>query len=137
MSPRRFVFDSYAVLALMEDEPGAQRVAEIIADEAAELYLCVINLGEIYYVIARREGEPAAEEVVRGVMEEESLVLAEATWPRVKEAARIKAGGGLSYADAFVLALSLEIGAPLVTGDPEIRAAAGRLGVEVVWIGGS
>ena len=68
-------------------------------------------------------------------MEEGSFRLVEATWPRVKEAARIKAKGGLSYADAFVLALAVEIGAPLVTGDPEIRAAAGGLGVEVVWLG--
>jgi len=135
LRPRRFVFDSYAVLALVEDEPGAQVVAEIVADEAAELYLSAISLGEVYYIIFRRQGEAAAEEVVRGVMQEDSLTVVEASWPRVKDAARIKGGGGLSYADAFVLGLSLELGAPVVTGDPEIRAAAGRLGVEVVWVG--
>lgn len=134
MRPRRFVFDSYAVLALVEDEPGAQVVAEIIANEAAEPYLSAVSLGEVYYIVFRRRGEPAAEEVVQGVMQEESLTIAEASWSRVKDAARIKAGGGLSYADAFVLGLSLELGAPVVTGDPEIRAIAGRLGVEVVWI---
>lgn len=135
MRPQRFVFDSYAVLALVEDEPGAQVVAEIIAGEAADLYLSAVSLGEVYYIVFRRQGEPVAEEVVRGVMQEESLTTAEASWPRVKDAARIKAGGGLSYADAFVLGLSLELEAPVVTGDPEIQAAAGRLGLEVVWIG--
>ncbi|MGB9867953.1 MAG: type II toxin-antitoxin system VapC family toxin [Bacillota bacterium] len=135
MKPRRFVFDSYAVLALVEDEPGAKVVAEIVADEAAELYMSAISLGEVYYVVFRRHGEAAAEEVVRSVMEEEFLTIAEASWRRVKEAARIKAAGGLSYADAFVLELSLELGAPVVTGDPEIQAAAGGLGVEVLWIG--
>ncbi|MBT9169724.1 MAG: tRNA(fMet)-specific endonuclease VapC [Actinobacteria bacterium] len=135
MRPQRFVFDSYAVLALVEDEPGAQVVAEIIATEAADLYLSVVSLGEVYYILLRSQGEPVAEEVVRGVMQEESLTTAEASWLRVKDAARIKAGGGLSYADAFVLGLSLELQAPVVTGDPEIQAAAGRLGLEVVWIG--
>jgi len=43
---------------------------------------------------------------------EEKLTLIEAPWSRVKEAARIKAGGGLSYADAFVLGLAREIMAP-------------------------
>jgi PIN domain nuclease of toxin-antitoxin system len=135
LRPQRFVFDSYAVLALVEDEPGAQLVAEIIAGEAADLYLSAVSLGEVYYIVFRRQGESVAEEVVRGVMQEESLTTAEASWLRVKDAARIKAGGGLSYADAFVLGLSLELQAPVVTGDPEIQAAAGRLGLEVVWIG--
>lgn len=135
MSGGKFVLDSYAVLALVEDEPGAETVAEIVARETAELYMSVVNLGEVYYIIVRKQGERAAEDVVRGVTEEEGLTLAEVTWPRAKEAARIKAGGGLSYADAFVLGLGRELGAPVVTGDPEIRDAAGGLGVEVVWIG--
>jgi len=132
---RRYVFDSYAVLALAEDEPGAQVVAEIIADEAAELYLSAVSLGEVYYILFREQGELVAEEVVRGVMQEESLTVSEATWQSVKRAARIKANGGLSYADAFVLGLSLELEALAVTGDPEIRAAAENLGVKVVWVG--
>ena len=76
-----------------------------------------------------------AEEIVRGVRQEERLNIAEVSWPRVKHAARLKAGGGLAYADAFVLGLAQEIGASLVTGDPELRVAANRLGVELVWIG--
>lgn len=135
MSSARFVLDSYAVLALVEDEPGAETVAEIVASERAELYMSVVSLGEVYYIVARKQGERAAEEVVRGVTQEESLTLAEVTWPRAREAARIKAEGGLSYADAFVLGLARELGAPVVTGDPEIRDAARGLGVEVVWIG--
>jgi len=35
------------VLALVEGEPGAQVVAEIIADEAAELYLSAVSLEEV------------------------------------------------------------------------------------------
>lgn len=136
MSRKKFVLDSYAILALVEDEPGAQTVADIIADEAAELYLSVVNLGEVCYIVFRKRGERAAEEVVRGVMQEESLALVEVSWPGAREAARTKAGGGLSYADAFALGLSQELKAPVVTGDPEIRAAAKRLGSEVVWIGG-
>ena len=135
MNLKRFVLDSYAILALVEDEPGAQIVADIILNELTEPCLSVINLGEVYYIVFRRQGEAVAEEIVRGVRQEERLKIAEVSWPRVKHAALLKAGGGLAYADAFVLGLAQEIGASLVTGDPELRLAANRLGVGLVWIG--
>ncbi|MEW6446791.1 MAG: type II toxin-antitoxin system VapC family toxin [Bacillota bacterium] len=132
---RKLVFDTYAILALLEDEPGAQTVAEIISNEEAEIYMSIISLGEAYYILLRRQGERAAEEMVRNTLMEESITFAEVPWPRVKEAARIKAKGGLSYADAFVLGLAREIKAPVVTGDPEIQAVSGGLGIDVVWVG--
>lgn len=135
MSRKKFVLDSYAILALVEDEPGAQVVAEILSDEGTELYLSAVNLGEVYYIISRKRGERAAEEVVRGVMDEEMVAIVEVSWPRAREAARIKAKGRLSYADAFVLGLALELKAPVVTGDPEIQAIAESLGTEIVWVG--
>jgi predicted nucleic acid-binding protein len=135
LKTNKFVLDSYAVLALMEDEPGAQVVADILLNETAERYLSVISLGEVYYIVFRKHGEAAAEEVGRGVRQEEGVQISEVNWSRVKDAARIKAGGGLAYADAFVLGLAQELGARLVTGDPELRLTAGRLGVELVWLG--
>jgi len=135
LSRKKFVLDSYAILALVEDEPGAQVVADILSEEGTELYLSVVNLGEVYYIISRERGERAAEEVVRGIMEEETVAIVEVSWPRAREAARIKAKGGLSYADAFVLGLALELKAPVVTGDPEIQAIAESLGTEIVWLG--
>jgi hypothetical protein len=49
-------------------------------------------------------------------------------WALVAEAARVKAGGGVSYAGAFCIATALRVEAPLWTGDPEIveRAADHR-----------
>jgi uncharacterized protein with PIN domain len=135
LNPQKFVLDSYAILALVEDEPGAQVVADIILDESAEPCLSLINLGEVYYIVFRRQGEAAADEIVRSVRQEEGLDIAGVSWPRVQHAARLKAGGGLAYADAFVLGLAQELDASLVTGDPELRLAATRLGVKLVWIG--
>ncbi len=134
MSRKKFVFDTYAVLALVEDEPGAETVAEIITDEEAEAYLSVISLGETYYILFRKKGEQVAKEVTQNIMMEESLSLVDAPWPRVIEAARTKAKGGLSYADSFVLGLAQELRAPIVTGDPEIRMIAQKLEVEIIWI---
>lgn len=135
MSEYRYVLDTYAILTVIEDEPGAQTVAEIITTQEAMLYLSIISLGEIYYILLRRRGEQVAEEVLQNTLAEQSLVLIEVTWPKVKDAARIKAIGGLSYADSFVLALGKELNAPVVTGDPEIKAIARKIGVEIIWIG--
>lgn len=104
-------------------------------DEKAEPYLSIINLGEAYYIVLRRRGEDAAAELVRGVRQEDRLVIAEATRERVKAAACIRAGGGLAYAEAFGLGLAQELGAWLVTGDPELRTVAAKLAVEILWIG--
>lgn len=137
MSGSVYVLDAYAVLALLEDEPGAAIVTDILQSETAELQISSINLGEVYYILLRRRGEHVAEEVLQNTLLEEALTLQEASWSRVKEAARIKARGGLSYADCFALALAQERGAPLLTGDPEMRAVAAQLGVQVIWLGES
>ncbi len=39
----------------------------------------------------------------------------------VLEAARLKAGFSISYADAFAVATAVRMDAVLVTGDPELR----------------
>jgi len=127
---RKYVLDSHAVLSLVEDEPGAQVVAELLICDKAELHLSAISLGEIYYVILRRHGEAAAEEIVGAVLQEQALTVEEVSWPRLKQAACIKGGGGISYADAFVVGLSRELKAVLVSGDPDIRAVAGKFGLE-------
>jgi len=44
-------------------------------------------------------------------------------------AARIKAGGGISYADCFAVATAQRHGAPLLTGAPEIVALVGEIEV--------
>lgn len=135
MSEYRYVLDTYAILTVIEDEPGAQTVAEIMTTQGATLYLSMISLGEVYYILLRRRGEQAAEEVTQNTLAEQSLVLVDVTWTKVKDAARIKAIGGLSYADSFVLALAKELNAPVVTGDPEIKAIARETGVGIIWIG--
>lgn len=112
----RAVLDSWAVLALLNDEPPAARVQETIDD--GDAIMSWINLGEVYYYTVRRRDERRARQAidelqrrVRVETPDPSLVLA---------AASLKAGGGLSYADAFCVATAMRHRAPLYTGDPEI-----------------
>lgn len=131
----KVVLDAYAVLALLENEAGSDVVEQYITDEETEVYLSVINLGEIYYILLRRKGLRVAEELISSIFMDESLKIIEASWPMVKVAATIKARGGLSYADSFVVGLASEYGAILVTGDPEILSVSKQIGVKVSWLG--
>ncbi len=129
-----YVFDSYALLALLEDKPGADLVAGVINKQGADIYLSAINLGEIYYLLLRRSGLEQAESVLDSIALEDAITVVEASWDRVKSAALVKATGGLSYDNAFAVALAKELVAPLLTGDPEIIAKAEVIGIQVMVV---
>ena len=134
MNKNNIVLDSYAIMAVIEDEPGAQTVADIISGDQFEIYMSSINLGEAYYILLREQGKQTAEEVVSSILLDDSFRVQEACWQRIKSAATIKSKGGLSYADAFVMGLAREMQAAIVTGDPEIRTAA-QPDLQIIWIG--
>ena len=108
--------DSWAVLAWLEGvEPAASRVQDALASHPVMSW---INVGEVAYVLERRAGVDRSREVVRELRRLLNLDLP--TEERVIEAARVKAGHRMAYADAFAVATALAHGANLLTGDPEI-----------------
>jgi ribonuclease VapC len=130
----RRLLDSYAILAFLNDEEGAQRVAGFLDDAVetgAALLVNEINVGEVYYIVAKHRSEDAAEEVLLH-LERIPLELVSNTFDDVLEAARLKARFPLSYADAFALATAIRFDARLVTGDPEFETAEDL--VDVDWI---
>jgi predicted nucleic acid-binding protein len=122
------VLDSWALLAYLKDEPAAGRIeSEWIESGAA---ISSINLGEVLYIRIRAFGEDSARTDVETIRRR--LTLVEPDWSLVTAAATIKANGGLSYADAFCIATSLHLKAPLWTGDPEIIDQASEHPCEVI-----
>jgi len=108
--------DSWAVLAWLEgEEPAASRVQEALVSRPVMSW---INVGEVAYVVERRAGADRSRDVVRELRR--SLNLDLPTEERVIEAARVKAGHRMAYADAFAVATALAHGADLLTGDPAI-----------------
>ena len=130
----RRLLDSCAILAFLNDEEGAEGVArwlEEAEETGAPLLVNEINVGEVYYIVAKHRSEDAAEQVLLH-LEQLPLELVSNTFDEVLEAARLKARFPLSYADAFALATAVRFGARLVTGDPEFEAAEDL--VEVDWV---
>jgi predicted nucleic acid-binding protein len=135
------VLDSWAVLAWMQDEPAASRVQGFLDQAAARslvLQVSAINAGEVYYQLLRARGREVAGTYWREATSRAMpLRIAAVTLPRVRRAAAIKARYPLAYADAFAVALAVELGWPLVTGDPEIRRPAADGLLQLVWLGGA
>lgn len=114
----KFVLDSWGVLALLEgNEPAATRIQAVL-DDRVKPVMSWINLGEVFYVVRRDEGEDEAQAVVRDIRARVDLDLP--SEQRVLEAARLKADHPIAYADAFAAATAISHDATLLTGDPEL-----------------
>lgn len=93
--------------------------------------MTVINLGEVWYSIARGYSEETADEKLREVGEM-AIEIVDADWNLTRMAASFKAKGRLAYADCFAAALARDRKAELVTGDPEFRQLENT--IRVLWI---
>ncbi len=131
----RYVLDSFALLAYLEEEPGAAEVEEILAacnKTTAESWLSIVNFGEVLYITEREQGLQAAQRVV-AIVDQLPLRVMEADRSRTFAAAHVKAHYALSYADAFAVALAQEVDGQVVTGDPEFEKTEDLAPVR--WIG--
>ena len=134
MKKPSYIVDSYALMAYLGDEAGAEQVKALLrqaqGDEAV-IYLSLINLGEVAYIIERRYGSERLQEVLARLAQL-PITITEVSHERVLAAAHVKAHHAVSYANAFAIALAQEKDAPVVTGDPEFKKVE-RL-VKVVWV---
>jgi predicted nucleic acid-binding protein len=133
-TPSRYVLDSFAIISLLQDEPGAEQVEELLQkarDGVAEVLLCVVNYGEALYIIERDEGFTKAQTQGAFILAM-PVHLIDADRELALAAAHFKAQHTLSFADAFVLALAEARGAKVVTGDPEFRQTEHIVPVE--WL---
>lgn len=115
--------DAWALLAFLQgEEPAAAAVNALFGDAARhdlELHASMINIGEVYYRVARARGRDTADHVL-SVLRVLPISIHQADDDAVLAAARWRADHAISYADAFAVSLAASLGAELVTGDPEL-----------------
>jgi ribonuclease VapC len=120
---KRYVLDSYALLAYAENEKGSETVTEILVgalEGKNEIYVSVVNFGEMYY-IALREGGKGHAETYKETVQKFPIKIVNADMELTLIAAEYKANYKISYADAFAAALTEQKRAMLVTGDKEFE----------------
>jgi len=91
----------------------------------------LINLGEVVYLIERRNGVARAQEILI-LLQHEPIDFVEADRASILAAAHIKANYPLSYADAFVVAAAQACSGTVLTGDREFQAVENLVSVE--WL---
>lgn len=128
------VLDSWALMALFNEEAGADEVETLLAkaeNGTHRLFMCVVNWGEIYYSVCRGVSQEAAEQTAREIAAMPIEIVA-ADLQLTRQAAIYKAGGRLAYADCFAAALAKTRNADLVTGDREFRRLEKE--IRIAWL---
>ena len=123
MDKEVFVLDSFALIAYLEEEPGAAVVRNLIkkaADKKCTLKLSAINWGEVYYNVARNRGREAADQWLI-LMEQLLIEVIDVDRSLIMGAALLKSKYALSYADCFAAALAQRENCPVLTGDKEFK----------------
>jgi len=131
--PDRFVLDSFALLALLQDEPGAPKVQELLNRATIgdhEVFITVVNLGEVLYTTENRRGLQAAQEALAGI-DQSPIRMVDVDRPLTLAAARLKAATGVGYADCFAAALAQQMTAAVVTGDRDFGMIEG---LDIEWL---
>lgn len=120
---KRFVLDTSALLTLRDDEPGADRVAEVLhlaSENKAKCYGCFMSLMEVLYRVWRDEDQ------VAGQLAYQQCLALPVEWLQssdvmLAKAAEFKALYPLSLADAWIAACAAEQDAVLLHKDPEFK----------------
>ncbi len=131
---KRYVLDSYAMIAYFEDEPGADEVTQILRQliqGKAKGFMSVVNWGEVYYSTLREGGVAEAEKVILQ-LDKLPIQIVDVNRDFAYEAAKLKGKYRVAYADCFAIALSVKLNASLVTGDSEFKKIQEQ--VSIRWI---
>ena len=128
------IFDSFAMARYFFQEPGHEKVREILKETIknnAPRLISAINVGELIYIVQRRSGEKAK---LQMLVKLKSLDFTILSCPNelIFQAAELKGRFAMSYADTFVVASAIEHGATIVTGDPEFRQVEHL--IRILWV---
>jgi ribonuclease VapC len=131
---KSIIFDSFAILKFYQDEPGADKVEELLRSaQRGQLKALMneINLGEVYYLTIRRMGLEAAREYRERLLNLPIKIIPPDS-ELIMKAAEIKAQFAISYADCFAAATAEMFSGSILTGDPEFKKVEHLVAVD--WI---
>jgi PIN domain nuclease of toxin-antitoxin system len=115
-----YVLDACALLAFINNEPGADRVEAILRDALngnAEVFMNKINVFEVYYGIYRSQGKEKADEIYRLIQIQPINIIDALDDAVFTEAARLKTKFRMSLADSIALGEAVYQNAVVVSSD--------------------
>lgn len=129
-----FILESFALLAYLQGEKGMERVQSVLKDaekSRCAILICIINLGEVLYIIEREKGLSKAHESL-ATIQQLPIEVIPVDNQTVLDAAHIKANHALSYADSFAVVCAQKSDGVVLTGDKEFESVRNLIRVE--WL---
>lgn len=133
----KYILDSCALIAFIRDEEGADIIGQILQDAASTVMIHAINACEVYYDCIRDVGEQDADRVIDSLSYGNVIIREDMDAVFWKFAGSIKAGGRISLADTFAIALAAREEAVLLTSDHhefDPLIAKGDLSIQIRFI---
>jgi predicted nucleic acid-binding protein len=133
-----YVLDACAMIALLRNENGADKVAAIFqktSDGEAGIIMSKMNLLEVYYGFYQDKGREYAEKILDNI-KQSIIVFTDISDTVFAEAGRLKATYRISLADAFALAEAFANNGLLLTADHHELdiVAEGEKKIKFLWI---
>lgn len=130
---KRFVLDASALVTFFENRPGAAKILELIrfaSQGRYQLWISVVNWGEIYYSTWRLRGPGVARKILADI-EQLPLEVCSADSYITRLTAELRANHKLHYTDCFAAALAIERQATLATSDQDFVAIQKK--IDILW----
>jgi predicted nucleic acid-binding protein len=130
---KTYVLDANALLDLLVNAPGAERVEHLLrsARPATPLLVSAVNWGEVFYVSWQRHGEESARQTMADLLRF-SIRIVPVDVPQVLKAGQLKAVHKIPYVDCLAAALAALSQATLVTSDRDFEKLGRHF--PVLWI---
>ena len=125
-----YLLDTSALLTLIEDEDGANRVERILKQGHA--LIPFVALLEVYYISLQEADQATADLRYAALTHGDATVLWEMDEVTLLTAARLKADHRISLADAMIAAFAIRMGATLLHKDPEFEPLASEVRLEAL-----
>ena len=117
-----YVFDSSAVIAYLQEEPGTEVVDHMIEEATqtgSKLFITAMNMSEVWHIVARVRKD--ADAVIAQLLNI-GFQIVDVDWPLARVCAQLKLKYKLSYNDCCAAALASTLNLILVTCDYDFKA---------------
>ena len=132
-----YVLDACALIALFNEEEGADTVAALMMQASSgtdRLFMNAIQVTEVYYDRIFVKGVEYANTVLESIYDSPIIVMTEISGDLIKDAGRFKTSYSMSFADAFAAASAKNLGAVMVTKDSEMKEAEEAGEFPILWL---
>jgi len=118
VTPMVYVLDACSQIAFLRREPGADVIDGLLSDIGNQCFTHAVNLCEVYYDVLRSDDIFVARQAVADLTAAGIQIREDMDTLFWQEVGNLKVNPGrMSLADCFALALSIRMGAMLVTSD--------------------